>query len=118
MNDDIHRIGGGAVANLRLKPHELRLPVPGISALRCSTPQQAADDMRAAFQKSPDLIAAAETVGAASVEAIRAAGFDVIHVPSRKLPHHHRIIHPDGVAGFSDVNLTRLSDAFQDTTGH
>jgi hypothetical protein len=33
------------------------------------------------------------------------------------LPNHHRIIHPDGVAGFNDANLADLAGVFEDTTG-
>jgi hypothetical protein len=34
--------------------------------------------------------------------------------PRTKFPNHDRIIHPDGVAGFVDENLARLSKAFTD----
>ena len=115
---DVHRIGGGTVANLRLKPREAALAVPGISVLRCDTPQEAADQMRAAFPHATALHVAARTVGSTSDELIRAAGFDIIHVLSGTLPNHHRIIHPDGAAGFNDVNLARLAQAFTNTTGH
>jgi len=60
----------------------------------------------------------AKTIDSASEEAIRAAGFDMIPSPSTALPNHHRIIHPEGVAGFSDENLARLAEAFANTTGH
>jgi hypothetical protein len=60
----------------------------------------------------------AKTMGSASEEAIRDAGFAVMPAPSVALPNHHRIIHPDGVAGFSDENLARLAEAFANTTGH
>jgi hypothetical protein len=115
---DIHRIGGASVANLRLKPREAALAVPGISVLQCETAREAADQMRAAFPRATDLHAAAETVGSTSAELIRAAGFDIIHVPSGALPNHHRITHPDGAAGFTDANLVRLAEAFENTTGH
>jgi hypothetical protein len=61
---------------------------------------------------------AAKTVGTTSEELIRVAGFDIIPNPTRKLPNHHRIIHPDGVAGFTDENLERSSQVFTNTTGH
>lgn len=35
---DIHRIGGGTVENLRLKPAEAVLEPPGISVLKAPTP--------------------------------------------------------------------------------
>jgi hypothetical protein len=60
----------------------------------------------------------AKTQGTISEEAIRAAGFDIIPNPSKALPNHHRIIHPEGTAGFSDENLAKLAEAFVNTTGH
>jgi hypothetical protein len=60
----------------------------------------------------------ARTVGSTSQEAIRGAGFDIIPSPSAALPNHHRIIHPQGVAGFNDANLARLAETFANTTGH
>jgi anthranilate phosphoribosyltransferase len=42
----IHRVGGGAVANLELKPAESRLTPPGISTLQGGTPAEAAEIMR------------------------------------------------------------------------
>ena len=35
--------------------------------------------------------------------------------PTRRLPNHHRLIHPDGADGFSDDNLKGLSEVFTDT---
>lgn len=113
---DLHRIGGGSVENLRLKPQEAQLNPPGISVLKAPTPREAAEQIRAAFPRAVDLHEAAKNVGTTTVEKIQAAGFDVITDPSRKLPNHHRLIHPDGAAGFSDDNLQKLSEAFTDTT--
>jgi hypothetical protein len=53
-------------------------------------------------------------VGSATEDGIRGAGFDVIPNPTTKFPNHHRIIHPQGVAGFIDENLARLSKTFTD----
>ena len=61
---------------------------------------------------------AARTVGTIADAAIRAVGFDVIPDPTTRFPTHHRLIHPDGVAGFTDANLARLAAAFANTTGH
>jgi hypothetical protein len=58
----------------------------------------------------------AETVGSATAEAIRAAGFEVIPDASAKFPNHVRLIHPEGVAGFSEANLEKLSQAFQNSS--
>jgi hypothetical protein len=115
---DIHRIGGSTVENLRLKQAEAALNPPGISALKTPTPGEAAAQMRAAFPKAAGLHEAAKTVGTTSEQLIRSAGFDIIANPTRKLPNHHRIIHPEGVAGFSDENLARLAQVFTNTTGH
>jgi len=38
--------------------------------------------------------------------------------PSKRFPNHARITLPDGADGFNDRNLQRLSEAFDDTTGH
>jgi hypothetical protein len=115
---DIHRIGGGAVDNLRLKPRELMLNPPGISVLKSPRPGEAARQMRVAFPQARALHQAAATVGSTTEELIRGAGFDIIYVPSVTLPNHYRIIHPDGAAGFNDLNLARLSQVFTVTTGH
>jgi hypothetical protein len=113
--DPLHRIGGGTVENLRLKPAEEKLNPPGISILRFPTPAGAAAAIRAAFPRAPGLHALAGTI---TDEAVRTAGFDVIPDPSTRLPTHHRLIHPDGVAGFTDANLARLAAASANTTGH
>ena len=52
------------------------------------------------------------------MEGIRAAGFDAVSDASVALPDHHRIIRPEGADGFTDANLARLTEAFQNTTGH
>lgn len=115
---DIHRIGGASVENLRLKPREATLNPPGISVIKAPTPAAAAQEVRTGLPKAKNLHEQAKTIGSASEEAIRAAGFDVIATSSAALPNHHRIIHPQGVAGFSDENLARLAEAFVNTTGH
>jgi hypothetical protein len=113
----IHRIGGGAAGNLQLEPKERTLRPPGISVLIGGTPRDAADQMRQAFPRARGLHQAAHTVGSATVDAIRRAGFDLIAVPTQNLPNHARIIHRLGAAGFTDEALQDLSRAFQDTTG-
>ncbi len=115
---DLHRIGGGDLDNLRLKPRETYLNPPGISVLKAATPGEAAKQMRAAFPKAKKLHEAVKTVGATTEDLIRKAGFDLIHVPSQVFPNHYRIIHPDGVAGFSDANLAKLAQVFSNTTGN
>jgi hypothetical protein len=112
-----HRIGGSQVENLGLDPREKSLDPPGFSVLLGGTPQEAADQMRRAYPRATDLHTKAGTVGSATAASIRLAGFDVIRVPSRNLPNHGRVIHPQGVTGFSDANLARLAQCFQDTTG-
>ncbi len=115
---DIHRIGGGSVENLRLKPREARLNPPGISVLKAPSPGEAARQIRVAFPDAAELHEVAKVVGSTSTEKTRSAGFDVIPNPTRKLPNHYRIIHPHGAAGFSDENLEELSAVFTDSSGH
>lgn len=114
----IHRIGGGNVGNLRLKPREEKLVPPGISVLLGGTAGEAAEQMRQAFpdpHKFSRIHASAEIVGSTTADAIAQAGFVVIADPSPKFPNHGRITHPDGVGGFSDANLEQLGHVFQDT---
>src|SRR5690242_13149710 len=104
---DIHRIGGGQVENLRLKPPEAGLNPPGISVLKAPTPVDAAMQIRNTFPGARDLHEASRVIGSSHTEAIRQAGFDIIAAPTRSLPNHHRIIHHEGIAGFKDENLSR-----------
>jgi hypothetical protein len=108
----IHRVGGGSVPNLGLKPVEASLAPPGISVLRGGSAAEAAEAMRREFpRKAPR---GATTVGTTTAGQIRAAGFEVIPDSTRRFPQHARLIHPDGGTGFSDESLKRLSDCFQD----
>jgi hypothetical protein len=115
---DIHRIGGGTVENLRLKPQEAALEPPGISVLQAPAPDEAARQLREAFPGALRLHKQANVVGSTNEAAIRAAGFELVHAPTSNFPNHYRITHPDGAEGFNDVNLARLAAAFADTTGH
>jgi len=116
--ENIHCIGGASVENLRLKPREAALDIPGISVIKATTPGVAPQEMRTGLPRAKALHELAKTVGTASEEGIRSAGFDIILTTSTALPNHHRIIHPDGAAGFNDVNLGRLAEVFRNTTGH
>jgi hypothetical protein len=114
----VHRLGGGVVALLRLKPREERLAPPGISVFLGGTAAEAAARMRAAFPDSgrwPRMWAESQIVGTATVADIRGAGFDVLACPSRHFANHGKLIHPDGAAGFNDANLERLAQVFQNT---
>jgi hypothetical protein len=51
----INRIGGGGVDNLRLKPQEEQLEPPGISVLLDASPEEAAQQMKAAFPRATGL---------------------------------------------------------------
>lgn len=113
----VHRIGGASVGNLRLSALDEKLTPPGISVLLGGTPTEAADQMGRAFPGSRKWQTAAGTVGSTTAAAIRAVGFDVVPDPSHRFPNHARLIHPLGAAGFSDANLARLEQVFQDTTG-
>ena len=100
---------------MRLKPAESRLEPPGISVLKGGTPAQAAEQVKSAFPGAARLHEASRIVGSATEEALRGAGFGLVPDPTRKFPNHHRIVHPEGASGFSEVNLGRLSEAFVDT---
>lgn len=114
LNDTtiIHRIGGGFAANLTLKPEEIALNPPGFSALLGGTPEDAAAQIRTAFPKAAKLHDQAKTVGSATIEAIRDAGFDVIPNPTQRLSNHVRVVHLLGAAGFAAENLGKLEKAF------
>ena len=104
--------------NLRLKPREATLNPPGISLLQAPSPEEAARQMREAFPAAEALHEAAQVIASTTVDKIRQAGFDVLPNPTKRLPQHYRLIHPEGGAGFNDVNLRRLSAAFIETSGH
>jgi hypothetical protein len=74
--------------------------------------------MQEAFPAADGLHAAAQVIGSTTADNIRSVGFDVIPNPTRKLPNHYQLIHPEGVAGFNDENLVRLSAVFTQTSGH
>lgn len=116
LADDVivHRVGGATVTNLQLKPVEERLVPSGISPQVGGTPCEAADRIRAVYRTSRKWASALD-VGTATVGAIRAAGFDVIADPTPNFPHHARLIHPLGVPGFDDANLTLLAAVFTTT---
>ena len=114
LANDIYRIGGGSIENLRLKPAEVGLNPPGISVFKGGSPADAAGRMKAAFPNATKLHESAKIVGSSTVVAIQCAGFDIRPDPTKKFPDHHRITHPEGAAGFVDENLARLSEAFTD----
>lgn len=111
----IHRIGGGRVENLRLKAKETTLKPPGISVFFGRMPAFVAEQIRRTFPHATRLLEATETIGSSTVAAIRAVGFDVIADPTHHFANHARLTHPDGVDGFSDANLGRLSEVFTNT---
>jgi hypothetical protein len=114
----MHRIGGSSVENLRLKPREAMLNPPGISLLQAPSPGEAARQMLEAFPAADGLHEAIRVIGSTTADKIRSVGFDVITNLTRKLPNHCRLIHPEGVSGFNDENLARLSAVFTETSGH
>ena len=115
---DIHRVGGGRVENLRLKPREALLDPPGISVLKAVSADAVARQMRQAFPDAEALHVAVRVIGSTTADRIRNAGFDLIPNPTKRLPNHFRLVHPDGVTGFNGENLRRLSGAFIDSEGH
>ncbi len=113
----VHRVGGGSVANLHLSSIDRQQIPPGISLLLEGTPQEAASQMRLAFPGSRKWRTTSRVVGTSTAEAIRQTGFEVVPDPTSRFPNHARLIHPDGIAGFTDERLELLSQVFQDTTG-
>jgi hypothetical protein len=113
----VHRVGGGNAANLQLSAMDCRQSPPGISILVGRTPQEAAAQMRRAFPKSKKWQASAQTVGSATVGAVRLAGFEVVPDPTSRFPNHARLIHAAGIAGFTDAQLEILAKSFHDRPG-
>jgi hypothetical protein len=113
----VHRVGGGSVANLRLSLLDAQQTPPGISVLLHGTPQEAAAQMRRAFPGSRKWRETAHTVGTTTAAAIREAGFDIVPDPTTRFPNHARLIHAQGVDGFTDENLVILAATFHDTVG-
>ena len=107
----VRRIKAATIVGVRVNRSEVAL-------LHSPSPEEAARQMREAFPVADRLHEVARVIGSTTVDNIRRAGFDVISKPTQKLPHHYRLIHPEGVAGFHDENLTRLSEVFTETSGH
>jgi hypothetical protein len=108
-------VGGGNIANLRLSLLDVQQTPPGISVLLHGTPQEAAAQMQRAFPGSRKWRETAHTVGTTTVAAIQEAGFDVVPDPTTRFPNHARLMHPQGVAGFTDEHLVILATTFRDT---
>jgi hypothetical protein len=81
------------------------------------SPAEAAEQMRQAFPKSRKWRAAAGTVGSTTAAAIRQTGFDLVPDPTARFPNHARLIHPDGIGGFTDHKLKELAQVFDNTLG-
>jgi len=113
----VHRVGGGSIANLRLSLLDAQQTPPGISVLLHGAPQEAAAQMRRAFPGSRKWRETAHTVGTTTAAAIREAGFDIVPDPTTRFPNHARLMHPQGVAGFTDEHLVTLAATFRDTVG-
>jgi hypothetical protein len=113
----VHRVGGGDVPNLSLSAMDRTQMPPGVSVLLGGTPQDAAQQMRAAFPRSKKWAAIAHTVGSTTAAAVRGAGFEIVPDPTSRFPNHARLIHPGGEAGFTNEHLERLALVFQNTTG-
>jgi hypothetical protein len=113
----VHRVGGGSVANLRLSPLDAQQTPPGLSVLMGGTPQEAADQLRRAFPRSRKWLQSTHTVGTTTAAAIREAGFEIVPDPTARFPNHARLIHPGGVAGFTEENLQIVAATFRNTTG-
>jgi hypothetical protein len=104
---------------MRLREREAILQPPGISVLVGGTPKDAAKAMLAAFGdpvRHAEIHAKAKRVASATVGAIRAKGFDVITMASKRLPNHGRLIHPSGKGGFPEEWVTQLASVFSEET--
>jgi hypothetical protein len=110
----VHRVGGGQVDNLRLSPVDAQLTPPGLSVLRGGTPHDALRQIREQFPRSKKW-RAVTSVGTITAGAIRHAGFDIVPDGTARFPNHARIVHRDGVPGFSDEKLAPLSQAMTHT---
>jgi RHS repeat-associated protein len=110
----LHRMGGGQANNLKLRNAEKKLDPPGISLLLAETPEQAAAQVRAAFDPTSKIVLDSHIVGSTTLEAIQATGFDAVPDP-RYFRNHWRLIHPNGIGGFSLENRQTLSKAFFNT---
>jgi hypothetical protein len=73
--------------------------------------------MRHAFPGSRKWRETAHIIGTTTAAAIREAGFDIVPDPTTRFPNHARLIHPQGVAGFTDENVITLAATFHDTVG-
>lgn len=113
----VHRVGGGGAANLRLSPLDAQQTPPGMSVLLHGTPQEAAAQMRRAFPGSRKWRETAHTVGTTTAAAIRETGFDIVPDPTTRFPNHARLMHLQGVEGFTDESLAPLAATFRDTVG-
>lgn len=111
-NTLVHRIGGAHIENLRLSELDLKASPPGISVLLFESAEDASERMKLAFKFSKKWKRTASRVSTAVAADIAAAGFQVIDCPTHALPNHGRIIHTEGISGFTDENLARLIAAF------
>jgi hypothetical protein len=114
----VHRVGGAAVENFRLSAVDRAQSPPGLSVLLGGTAGEAALRLRTVFHRSKKWKVLSQTVGSSTVAAIRAAGFDVIPDPTPNFPNHGRIIHAQGLGGFSDDRLSVLAGQFVTTEGY
>src|SRR5438552_2929921 len=89
---DIHRIGGGNVANLRLKPAEKGLAPPGISVLRAMTPGAAASQIRASFPNATALHALSRIIGSTSEELVTSSPPSLLIVLGIDMRHEIQFI--------------------------
>lgn len=84
----------------------------GVSSIRANS---AEDVMKVWNDAFPTRQVDLSSVKGTTAGEIRSAGFDAIHNPSKgKIGDAHaRLIHPNGVDGFSDSNLKNLSSKFK-----
>ena len=110
----VHRIGGAAMDNLRLKRAEQKLVPPGVSVLFGGTAEQAMEDMKSAYPNAAKW-AGELAVGTSTVATVRSVGFEVWPCPNSMFANHARIVHPEGIPGFTDEYLSHLASVFAES---
>ena len=108
----VHRIGGGRVEDLIPNALDRAAVPPGLSVLLYEGAEDASRRMLREFGESKKWKRKGRIVATTTAAGITAAGFTVIEFPTHTLPNHGRIIHSDGIEGFTEENLRRLSEAF------
>ncbi len=111
----VHRIGGASVKALTLSARDCSADPPGLSVLLYESALDASRRMLREFGELKKWRRFGRIVCTTTAAEIYASGYGVIEFPTHSLPNHGRIIHGDGIAGFTEENLRRLSALFTTT---